>query len=289
MNNSIKYPLINFHFFIMKDKYPLFLLLFVFSYYACSTSKNIQDTESLSFNISFPTTLSNQALDGRLLLLLSNNEDNEPRFQIADGPNSQLAFGIDVENLNPDQFATFDASVFGYPLKSIADIPKGTYSVQALLHIYETFNRADGHIVKLPMDRGEGQQWNRAPGNLYSTPKKIRIDPAQNGVINIELDQKIPIIELPKDSKYIKHIKIKSDLLSKFWGRDMYLGAHILLPKGFEEHPDVKYPLAIMHGHFPYDFGGFSEDATRPPDLKPTFSARFGMNGYNVTPTARSL
>jgi hypothetical protein len=48
--------------------------------------------------------------------------------------------------------------------------------VQALLHRYETSNAADGHTVKLPMDRGEGQQWSRAPGNLYSTPKQIRID-----------------------------------------------------------------------------------------------------------------
>ncbi|MEM1119827.1 MAG: alpha/beta hydrolase-fold protein, partial [Bacteroidota bacterium] len=76
-------------------------------------------------------------------------------------------------------------------------------------------------------------------------------------------------------------IKIKSELLSKFWGQDMYLGAHVLLPKGFDEHPEVKYPLAIMHGHFPYDFGGFRE--TPPdPNLKPTYSARFDLDGYNV-------
>ncbi len=235
----------------------------------------------MSFEITLPTSLSDQALDGRLLLLISKNNDAEPRFQIADGPNSQLAFGIDVENFGGKNTATFDAAVFGYPLKSITDIPKGEYYVQALLHVYETFNRADGHVVKLPMDRGEGQKWNRAPDNLYSTPQKIMIDAEQNPKIQISLDQKIAPIEPPKDSKYIKHIKIKSELLSKFWGRDMYLGAHVLLPEGFEEHPEVKYPLAIMHGHFPYDFGGFSE--TPPdPNLKPTFSARFGMNGYNV-------
>ncbi|MEM6700274.1 MAG: alpha/beta hydrolase-fold protein, partial [Bacteroidota bacterium] len=73
---------------------------------------------------------------------------------------------------------------------------------------------------------------------------------------------------------------IKSKLLSDFWGRDMYLGAHVLLPKGFDEHPDVKYPLAIMHGHFPRDFGGFR--TTPPdPDLKPDYSERFKLEGYN--------
>lgn len=264
----------NRHFF-----YSSFLALLCL--YACATTKKPQTQEDLSFEITFPKSLSEQALDGRLLLLLSNNNKNEPRFQIADGPQSQLAFGINVENWEAGKVAIFDKTVFGYPLKSIANIPEGEYYVQALLHIYETFNRADGHTVKLPMDNGEGQQWNRSPGNVYSTPQKVMINASQEGTISITLDQKIPPITPPEDSKFIKHVQIKSELLSKFWGRDMYLGAHVLLPEGFNEHPDVKYPLAIMHGHFPYDFGGFS---TTPPDpnLKPTYSARFGLDGYNI-------
>ena len=94
------------------------------------------------------------------------------------------------------------------------------------------------------------------------------------------MDQVIPPIEGPADTKYIKHIKIKSKLLSEFWGRDMYLGAHVLLPKGFDEHPEARYPLVINHGHFPYDFGGFRPDPP-DPDLKPEFSKRFNLQGYN--------
>ena len=40
--------------------------------------------------------------------------------------------------------------------------------------------RSDGHTVKLPPDRGEGQQWSSAPGNLYSAPVKMRIDPSSD-------------------------------------------------------------------------------------------------------------
>ena len=69
-------------------------------------------------------------------------------------------------------------------------------------------------------------------------------------------------------------------MLSKFWGRDMYLGAHVLLPEGFDENPDVHYPLAIMHGHFPYDFDGF-RTIPPDPDLEPDFSERFQLEGYN--------
>ena len=72
------------------------------------------------------------------------------------------------------------------------------------------------------MDRGEGQQWSRAPGNLYSTPVKITIDPAKPETIKITLDKIIPPIEPPKDTKYIKHVKIQSKLLTEFWGRPMH-------------------------------------------------------------------
>ena len=130
------------------------------------------------------------------------------------------------------------------------------------------------------MDRGEGQHWNQAPGNLYSLPEKITFDPVTPDAISIELDQVIPPIVPPEDSKYVKHIRIRSELLSSFWGRDMYLGAHVLLPEGFEEHPDVHYPLAIMHGHFPSDFGGWR---TNPPDTTQPceYSDRFQLDCYN--------
>src|SRR5690606_5854502 len=108
-------------------------------------------------------------------------------------------------------------AAFGYPIENLKDVPAGKYYVQALLHKYETFHRADGHTVKMPMDRGEGQQWNQAPGNLYSTPQLIDFDPASTASFEIQLDQEIPPIPQPEDTEYIKHIKIRSKLLSDFW------------------------------------------------------------------------
>ncbi|MCG3153955.1 MAG: hypothetical protein DKINENOH_00545 [bacterium] len=234
----------------------------------------------LRFAISFTAEKSRTPVDGRLLLMLSVNEEKEPRFQISDDPGTQQIFGIDVEGLGPGQAARIDASVFGYPLQSLAELKPGEYVVQALLHKYETFHLASGHTVKLPRDRGEGQQWNRAPGNLYSTPQRMTIDPRRAAVIKINLDQEIPPIPPPQDTKYIKHVKMQSERLTKFWGRPVELGACVLLPEGFEEHPEARYPLMIFHGHFPYTFGVFREE---PPDpnLVPEYSARFRMAGYN--------
>ncbi len=233
-----------------------------------------------SFEVVLHASVSNKPLDGRLLLLLSKSTTGEPRFQISDDEASQQVFGMDVENWQPGTKKRFDPSAFGYPVETLKAIENGTYRVQVVLHVYETFKRKDGHTVKLPMDRGEGQHWNTAPGNLYSTTKQIDFKTGANFNYSIQLDQKIPPIKDPEDSKYVKHIKIQSKLLTEFWGRPMYLGAHILLPEGWDSHPNVKYPLAIFHGHFPDDFSGFR---TTPPDenLVPDTVKRFNLIGYN--------
>ena len=152
--------------------------------------------------------------------------------------------------------------------------------MQAVLHRYETIERASGPAVKLPMDRGEGQRWSKAPGNLYSTPRWVSIDPGRGERIEIVLDQVIPPIEKPADSRYVRHVRIQSERLTEFWGRPIYLGAHVLLPEGFDEHPEAHYPLMIFHGHFPSDFGGFRPEPP-DPDLEPEYSERFDVDGYN--------
>jgi hypothetical protein len=252
--------------------------LFIFVMIAQPSSSSAASGKGPKFEIAFPRERSAQPLDGRLLLLLSTDASEEPRMQINISPNTQMAFGIDVDGLAPDEVAVVDAEVYGYPVRSLRDVKPGEYYVQAVLHRYETFRRSDGHTVKLPMDRGEGQHWNIAPGNLYSKPQKITLSAETS--LKILLDQEIPPIPAPADTKYIKHLKIQSDLLTKFWGRPMFLGANILLPEGFDEHPEARYPMAVNEGHFPADFEGFR---TEPPDpnLKPDYSERFHIAGYN--------
>jgi hypothetical protein len=231
------------------------------------------------FSVSFPKTRSDKPLDGRILLILSTDASEEPRMQINDTPKTQIIFGIDVDGMQPGQARVVDASAAGYPIKSLRDVPPGEYYVQAVLHRYETFHRADGHTVKLPMDRGEGQHWNIAPGNLYSTPRKVTVS-ASSGTIAVVLDQEIPPIVPPQDTKYIRHLKIQSQLLTRFWGRPMYLSANVLVPEGFDTHPEVHYPVIISEDHFNADFVGFR---TEPPDpnLRPDYSERFHISGYN--------
>lgn len=233
-----------------------------------------------TFRVSIDPALNQPELDGRLLLLLSKNSNAEPRFQVNDALQTQLVFGMDVNQWKAGTTQLMDVQAYGYPVERLKDVPAGDYYIQVLLHKYETFHLKTGQTVKLPMDRGEGQQWNLAPGNIYSGPVKIHFDPNTSNEIALNISQVIPPVKPPQDTKYIKHIRIQSKMLTEFWGRPMFIGANILLPEGFDEHPNVKYPLAIFHGHFPADLEGFSP--TPPdPNLKPDTSERFHLVGYN--------
>jgi hypothetical protein len=243
----------------------------------------------LEFSVAFDSAVLDEAVDGRVLVIIAPSDASEPRFQAGSaGPDAAQIFGVDVEGVSPGEPVVIGGDVFGFPVESLADLPAGEYSVQAVLHRYETYNLATGHTVKLPpMDRNDGQQWSRQPGNLISTPQTMRVDPASGATLELALDQVIPPIAAPEDTEYVKHITMQSDLLTDFWGRPVSLGAHVLLPEGFDEHPEARYPIAIFHGHFPADFGGFRPEPP-DPDLEPDYSARFDLEGYNIIQQAEA-
>ena len=212
------------------------------------------------FAVAFGPDLSSSPLDGRVFAIISTTKDPEPREQVLeDEIRSQQIFGADVNGLAPNQPAFINDDALGYPTANFRDLPAGDYWVQGVLSKYTTFQRADGHTVKLPMDEGEGQHWNSKPGNFYSAPEKVHIDPADSNAqtVQIHLTKVVPPIAPPKDTEWVKHIKIQSQVLTKFWGRPMYLGAIVVIPEGWASHPNAHYPLLLDHGHFPYDFTGF--------------------------------
>ena len=229
-----------------------------------------QSPKALRFEISFPASLRSSPIDGRVLVIISTKKDQEPRMQIGESLDTQQMFGVDAEGLAPGHAAVIDDSAQGYPRDSLRDVPDGEYYVQAVFNVYDTFHRADGHTLKFHMDQGEGQRWNISPGNLMSEPRKLRIERSSGAPIKIELTKIIPAISPPNDTKYIKHFRVESKLLSKFWGRPMYIGGVVLLPEGFEEHKNARYPVMYYQGHFSASFSTAVEFREQPPtsDLK---------------------
>ncbi len=204
----------------------------------------------LRIEISFPSTLHADPITGRVFVMVSKGGAREPRLQVGFWGGQTPFFGVDVEQLKPGQAAVIDAGTLGYPADSLKDIPAGDYYVQALLNIYTRFSRADGHVIWAHNDQWEGQQFNRSPGNLFSEVQKVHLDPTAGYNLKLVLTGVIPSITVPQDTEWVKHVKFESKLLSKFWGQPMYLGATILLPKGYDAHSDVRYPVVYYQGHF---------------------------------------
>jgi hypothetical protein len=235
--------------------------------------------KSQMITITYDEALGTEGFDGRLLVLIGTDFEKEPRFQINDSDQTGIVFGVDIDGWMPGETISIDPSTFAYPVGSVADIPEGEYSVQALLHKYETFNLSTGHKVKLPMDQGEGQHWNISPKNIYSVPVQLTLGKGTPAVA-LKITEEIPSIKPVLDSEYIKHIKIQSESLTEFWGRPMHLQANVIVPHGFDPNSSTQYPLMIFHGHFPDTFGGFRTEPPTADANDGVFNSRFGITGY---------
>jgi len=234
------------------------------------------------FEISFPTAVHAGSITGRAYVMITKTDTPEPRLVAGSWGDSGPLFGVDVNKLAADETAVIDESTFGAPVHSLRDIPAGDYFVQAILNIYTEFHRADGHRVWLHMDQWEGQHFNRSPGNLYSEVQKVHLDPAAGYKIKLSLTRAIPPIEVPPDTPWVKHIKIQSEMLTRFWGHPMYIGAIVLLPKGYDEHPNARYPAIYEQNHFSLQppFGFSTEDRSIPPELRTTLTNLNRETGY---------
>ncbi|MFC2169710.1 alpha/beta hydrolase [Acidobacteriota bacterium] len=203
-------------------------------------------------------------ITGRVFVILSRNDEVEPHQNISIIGNP--LWGKNVWNYSPEQpvvIADKDDSVRGYPLDQIKNIPPGEYFVQAFLSVYTTFHRADGHILEMHLNSGACQHMFRSPGNAYSKPARMQLDPSSNKTLTLSMTEVIPPNQPLKegevlqqgnydDTEWVKYIKIKSEHVSEFWEHDMYIGANILIPPGYDEHPDVYYPVIYMQGHSLY-------------------------------------
>lgn len=213
-------------------------------------------TTGTRFEISFPAATHPQPITGRLFLMISRVNEPEVRLQ-STWFNSPEIVAIDVRQLKADQAAIIDAAALATPLRSLSDLPEGDYYVQAVLNVYTEFYRSDGHVLWLHMDQGEGQQFNKSPGNLYSKVEKLHFD--HSGKFELRLTEIIPPIPMPADTQWVKYVRFQSKLLTQFWGHPIYLGAVVLLPRDYASRPDLHYPVIYCQPeHFrsspPFEF-----------------------------------
>ncbi|MBI4500901.1 MAG: hypothetical protein HY700_07035 [Gemmatimonadetes bacterium] len=256
---------------MLRSRLALFLLLLAV---ACSRP----GPSRTRFEITFDESVRREPITGRVLLMISRDSTPEPRLQAGAWERSVPFFGTDAENWRAGDRIVIDGSTIGYPVEALGEIPAGDYHVQALANIYTEFRRSDGHVLWLHEDQWEGQHFNRSPGNLISEVHKVHLDPRSSYRVRLTLSRALPPVEIPADDQWVKRIKFQSDLLTKFWGRPIYLGAVVLLPKDYDRHPNIRYPVVYQQGHFSLGapFGFTTDSAT--PETDEQRRVRLGHN-----------
>jgi len=186
----------------------------------------------LRFEVTLDPSLPAQP-PGRLLVVMASSDRVEPRRLIGrTGRTATPTVGVDVPALAPGDRVILDATAAAFPIEGLADLPAGEYHVQAVLNTNRDI-RSPG-----------------APGSLYSEPLQVALEPAQNEPVRLTLSRRIPDEQLPPDEEYLRFIKIRSDLLTQFHGRPIYIRAGVILPPGFEQEPERRYPLRVHIGGY---------------------------------------
>jgi hypothetical protein len=258
---------------------------------------------------------------GRVYVILTRNDTREPARQV--GVSGVPFWGQEVRNWAPGEPLVLrpgGKATIGHPMADLTAVPAGEYTAQAFLNVFTTFQRADGHVVEMHLNSGAGQSPWRAPGNAMSKPQKVQI--GAGGTIELEITEVIqPSDPVPPGGSlqqgnppdrgdFLRFVKIRSEALSEFWGRDMYIGANVLLPSDYWDGSDREYPVLYLTGHFPgggapygYSdepgegrgrYAGFSEFWRSPEspkmilisvrDANPYYDTGHSVNSPNVGP-----
>jgi hypothetical protein len=149
---------------------------------------------------------------------------NEPR----QGPNwfqPQPFVSRDVENWNPGEPLTIDLSApdlhrFPHDLQRDQLVGK---RVQAVIR----FN---------PLEREVGT----GPGNGFSQVVAV----PTRGTVALTVDRLVPTHAF-QETTWTKLFRVRSELLSRFHGRDVFIQAAVTLPRSYADAPEQRYPVIL--------------------------------------------
>lgn len=212
----------------MLKTFPALLLLF-----ALVTGSAWGQRTTLRFEVVRDAARTEGLENGRLLVVLGAKGSVQPVFgSIRTGMDVAPVLGQDTKGFKPGKSVTLDASAAIFPIASLAKLPAGDYAVQALFASNRDLRSLD------------------SPGNLFSDPVAVHYDPAKGGTVKLVLTHAAPPEEMPKDTEFVKYIKLQSKLLTAFHGRPIFLRAGLILPRDYAKEPTRRYPLRVHIGGF---------------------------------------
>ena len=234
--------------------------------------------QSPRFEITIDARAHAGPVTGRLILSISKRAEPEPRMLIA--PQGPAIYGIDLEQIEAGRTIVVDEHALGYPMP-LTELPAGEYHVQALVRMYEQVRRSDGHTIWVPMNNGRIEPFQLAEGNLYSDVRRVQL--GASDTVRMSITHVIPAAERPTDTPWVKHVSVPSEKLTRFWGRPITIHAKVLLPHGYAEHPDVRYPSIYTLGHnVPFSFTTDSTRVRGLGEINPTTGVETGYDFYKA-------
>ncbi len=167
----------------------------------------------LEFRIHVPV-VSFQGTETVSAVVYVSRKTEEPRFG-PDWGDPQPCYSAVFKAKAGDVLTVDAGNAVGFPGK-LSALPAGEYTVQAVI------------------DRNlGGRTIGDSPGNLYSKPLKITLDPSSGGEVTLECDQVVKEKPLVNTTQ-VRQIAIPSRLLSAWYKRPTSIKATVVLPSSYD-------------------------------------------------------
>lgn len=212
---------------------------------ALLSSPAVAAEQGTAFRVTLDADVAQRPITGSLYVFVHERARPAPRL----GPNwfdPEPFFRLDVKDFRPGTERTVDDRAAGFP-DVLSKLPAGTYHAQAVLD-HSFYEPSPGN----------------APGNFHSPIAEVVIDPDDGRTFELTLDEVVPERPFP-ETKHVREVLHKSELLSKFHGREVLQRAGVVLPESYFDQPRRRFPVMyIVPG-----FGGSHRQALRYADDPP--------------------
>lgn len=191
------------------------------------------ENDGFQFEVTISEEVQQEPFTGRILIFFSDSEEPEPRFgsPLAD---LQPVIAVDVEDLEPGTPVVMDVDELSHPVAKSFPEPFNNWD-------------ADNWYIQAVADREDRyrRSINEQPGNLYGETEEHFIDPGSDEIIELSLDYMAEEPSAPEDTEWVEKVEVRSELLSEFHDRDVYMRAGVILPPGYHES-EQEYPAVYV-------------------------------------------
>ena len=223
----------------------------------CGASAFAQETpRHLFFRVTLGPQV-HQRVSGRLLVFMESAEMAKSdahggKVEAIDlspfSPTSVAVAARENVTLQSGDAVEIDTDEIASP-KGFSQLPDGNYMAQALLdtgHTYNYIGRGEGDIVSAVVEIHKS-------GNTMTAEPTFALDEV------LKSDERLMRRSQPASTDEAKQatrdLDFISPVLSKFWGRPIHMRGWVVVPPGYDQHAEERYPTVYAtHG-----FGGNKE------------------------------